>query len=110
MMKRYKIADLLVDMDVTGRTFEQARPYESDEAGPAHMTIACDGADIFAKNPELESADLAEYVITGFMFARNILEHDGYYLHSSAVVLDGKAYLFAAPSGTGKSTHTEKCI
>jgi hypothetical protein len=28
-------------------------------------------------------------------------------LHSSCVVVDGKAYLFTAPSGTGKSTHTE---
>lgn len=27
-------------------------------------------------------------------------------LHSSAVVVDGKAYLFSANSGTGKSTHT----
>ena len=26
--------------------------------------------------------------------------------HSSAVMVDGEAYLFAAPSGTGKSTHT----
>ena len=26
-------------------------------------------------------------------------------IHSSAVCVDGKAYLFAAPSGTGKSTH-----
>ena len=28
-------------------------------------------------------------------------------LHSSAVVADGKAYLFTADSGTGKSTHTQ---
>ena len=27
-------------------------------------------------------------------------------LHSSAIVLDGYAYLFSAPCGTGKSTHT----
>ena len=27
-------------------------------------------------------------------------------LHSSAVVVDGYAYLFSADSGTGKSTHT----
>ncbi|MEG1887372.1 MAG: hypothetical protein RR177_04530, partial [Oscillospiraceae bacterium] len=27
-------------------------------------------------------------------------------LHSSAIMVDGKAYLFSAPSGTGKSTHT----
>ena len=28
-------------------------------------------------------------------------------LHSSAVMLDGVAYLFSAPCGTGKSTHTK---
>ena len=28
-------------------------------------------------------------------------------LHSSAIVVDGYAYLFSADSGTGKSTHTE---
>lgn len=28
------------------------------------------------------------------------------YLHGSAIRFDGKAYLFMAPSGTGKSTHT----
>ncbi len=28
------------------------------------------------------------------------------FLHSSAVVVDGYAYLFSADSGTGKSTHT----
>ena len=28
-------------------------------------------------------------------------------LHSSAVIMDGRAYLFSATSGTGKSTHTE---
>ena len=45
---------------------------------------------------------------TGAIFARELLSFDGPFLHSSAVVLDGKAYLFSAPSGTGKSTHTEK--
>lgn len=31
---------------------------------------------------------------------------DGIIFHCSAVAVDGNAYLFAAPSGTGKSTHT----
>lgn len=30
---------------------------------------------------------------------------DGIIFHSSAVAVDGQAYLFTAPSGTGKSTH-----
>lgn len=34
-----------------------------------------------------------------------LLRQDVLLFHSSAVALDGKAYLFAAPSGTGKSTH-----
>ncbi len=36
----------------------------------------------------------------------NILDYEAMLLHSSAVCLDGEAYLFTAPSGTGKSTHT----
>jgi len=45
---------------------------------------------------------------TGSLFAVEMLRFDGFQLHASAVMLGGKAYLFSAPSGTGKSTHTEK--
>lgn len=31
--------------------------------------------------------------------------HSGMYIHGAAVLYKGKAYLFTAPSGTGKSTH-----
>lgn len=33
--------------------------------------------------------------------------YNGFFFHCSAVSLDGKAYLFTAPSGTGKSTHAQ---
>lgn len=37
----------------------------------------------------------------------DMLVKDGYLLfHGSAIAVDGEAYLFTAPSGTGKSTHT----
>ena len=32
-------------------------------------------------------------------------ERDTFLFHCSAIAVDGKAYLFTAPSGTGKSTH-----
>ena len=35
-----------------------------------------------------------------------LLERDTLMLHGSTVAVDGKAYLFTAPCGTGKSTHT----
>ena len=39
-------------------------------------------------------------------FAEHLLDHGTLLLHGSTVALDGKAYLFTARSGTGKSTHT----
>lgn len=34
------------------------------------------------------------------------LAYDTFLFHCSAIAVDGEAYLFTAPSGTGKSTHT----
>ena len=50
--------------------------------------------------------ELVIYLETGWLFGSQLLMHDGLYLHASAVELDGKAYLFSADSGVGKSTHT----
>ena len=36
---------------------------------------------------------------------RQLIEHKVIYLHGSLLAVDGKGYLFMAPSGTGKSTH-----
>lgn len=107
-MKRYLIAGLTVDMEVSGRTQAQAVPYLTQVNGPADITLSCDVRRVLELLPELETMDTAEYVGTGVVFARRLLKHQGMYLHSSAVVLDGKAYLFSANSGVGKSTHTEK--
>ena len=38
--------------------------------------------------------------------AQKLLERDTLLLHGSTVAVDGQAYLFTAPCGTGKSTHT----
>ena len=107
-MGMYRIADLLVQMDVSGRTLQQAKAYEVHVEQPADIVLKCDVDEIMALNPDLSCRDVAQYMGTGAIFARELLAFDGSFLHSSAVVLDGKAYLFSAPSGTGKSTHTEK--
>ena len=106
-MSRYRIADLLVDMDVSGRTRQQAEAYAVQEDGPADIVLQCDVDVIMELNPEFADREVAEYMGTGAIFARDLLAFNGSFLHSSAVVLDGKAYLFSAPSGTGKSTHTQ---
>ena len=107
-MKRYLIAGLTVDMEVSGRTELQAEPYRISADGPADITLSCDARRVLELNPELNDLDTALYMGTGVHFSRALLKHSGTFLHASAVVLDGKAYLFSANSGTGKSTHTEK--
>lgn len=55
--------------------------------------------------PHLTEAE-RELMVTGRDFYTNLLSFGGFMLHSSAVAVDNRAYLFSAPSGTGKSTHT----
>lgn len=107
-MKRYRIAGLQVEMAVGGRTLHQAQPYETEPDGPADFQIRCSIQKVMQNAPQITDPDMAEYMGTGTIFARRLLDYQGFQLHSSAVELDGYAYLFSAPSGMGKSTHTEK--
>lgn len=52
------------------------------------------------KDPFLERATIQRRV-ADYLIGRNALM-----LHGSTIAVDGKAYLFTAPCGTGKSTHT----
>ena len=101
-----KIAGLSVKMDTFGRTLEQAKPYISEApAQRPDIVIQADAAAIQRLQPHL-TLEECEYLATGDSFYRQLLTHGGMLLHASAVVMDGYAYLFSAPCGTGKSTHT----
>lgn len=53
-----------------------------------------------------ETQEAAEYTCCSADFCRKLPDYGRFFLHASAVVLDHRGYLFSAPSGTGKSTHT----
>ncbi len=106
MKNKYRIAGLLVEMESFGRTQKQAIPYLCDSEQTEDITVRSNikvVKDIFSD----VSDDMAEYLSTGSNFYSQLLNYDGFMLHSSAVVVDGKAYLFSANSGIGKSTHTQ---
>ena len=107
-MEKYRIAGLTVEMEAFGRTKLQAEPYRIESDAPADFTIECDAARLLELNPGMEDLETAYYLGSGVHFYWKLLGREGTYVHSSAVLLDGKAYLFSADSGTGKSTHTEK--
>jgi len=105
---KYRIAELNVDLRASGRTAAQALPYAVDWTGEADLTIAVDGEKVLAALPELETADMAEYLASGEYFAVGLLRHQGMMLHASAVELHGACICFSAPPGVGKSTMTER--
>lgn len=106
MIKYYKIADFFVQMETFGRTEKQAEKYIC-ESIPKKVDIIISPETEKLKNrfPYVSASDI-EYVATARSFHDQLLRFNATMLHSSAVVKDGKAYLFTASSGTGKSTHT----
>lgn len=112
MNRRYRIAGLVTEMDCDyPRTIRQAEAYlePEDSHSPPDVRILNQGERIPALlhlSPDLSREDW-EYVLTCQEFYLQLLDHQGMMVHASAVVLDGKAYLFSADSGTGKSTHTQ---
>ncbi len=104
-MNHYSIAGLRVAMASFGRTLDQAAPYQIPISGEPDITIRSFPEGLHEQCPYL-SLDDCEYISTGGSFYTQLLMYNGIMLHSSCVVVDDKAYLFTAPSGTGKSTHT----
>lgn len=103
----YRIAGLTVAMDSFGMTKRQAEGYRIAPVDAPNIVISPNSYHSFwEQNPHLREEE-AEYLISGSDFYRQLLPFGGFMLHSSAVVLDGRAYLFTADCGTGKSTHTQ---
>ena len=105
MEQYYSITGLTVKMDSFGRTVTQAEPYLTEPVAEPDIVIGGDWRPLKEQQPHLSEED-CEYLVTGGSFYRQLLNYNGMLLHASAVVRDGKAYLFSAPCGTGKSTHT----
>ncbi|WP_162150749.1 hypothetical protein [Acholeplasma equifetale] len=105
----FKIADLIVQMNPIYEPLKtQSKKYLIE--GDFHVDIDIPDLTQYIHKYQYENPHLSigecEYLITGAYFYSKLIEHDGILIHASAVVYQNKAYLFSAPSGTGKSTHT----
>ena len=100
---RCKIADIIVEIPAAGDLPQRCQEYlcADDVAPDMILDTSLPPAE---KWPDL-TQEQRIYLATGFRFSRDLLKFGGFYLHSSAVLADGRAYLFSGPCGMGKSTH-----
>lgn len=112
-MAKYKIADVVVEMQ---QQFDETAywyaPYLYDGEEESEFSINVNDEEINYLVTEGVgiTPSIAENMVLGNKFNRRLMKFYGSYIHSSAMVFDGKAYLFSAPSQTGKSTHTKKWL
>jgi len=100
-----KIADLIAEVPEAGGMAPRCREYLYN--GNENPDIVID-EDRYRRVHYAEDAgpELIAYMESSVQFYSRLLKYNGFYLHSSAVELEGRAYLFSGPSGMGKSTHT----
>jgi hypothetical protein len=113
-----EIADLAVGVKpLFQSTKEYCRPYLTDKE--PELTVQITGEDL-AYEQEMLDREAAENGLKRRKFTDPFLERTSIQrqvadylvgrntllLHGSTVAVDGNAYLFTAPCGTGKSTHT----
>ena len=100
-----KIAGLLVEVPEAGGMSPRCTRYLTKQDGEADIII---DQELYRLDKWKDcSEELNIYLQSGFQFYRQLINFNGIMLHSSALELDGKAYLFSGPCGVGKSTHTK---
>ena len=119
MKGTYRIADKIIEIDsIYKDVHDYCRSYLYD--GTSDFTVTTTENDIeherqkayryaIAKGlPVIKWPDsYLEEIAVYQKLAEKMPEYDTFMFHSSAVAVDGAAYLFTANSGTGKSTHTK---
>lgn len=100
----YKVAELFVDVPSDGGMDKRCENYITDQNVKPDVVIKSQQYSA-QRWPGLDPDHVA-YMDSGWQFYIRLLKYGGMMLHSSAIELDGRAYLFSGPSGMGKSTHT----
>ena len=78
----------------------------TDEDIQHERTKALNESDSGEREKKEYSDSYLETLAVYRKIAEAMLDYDTLLFHGSAIAVDGEAYLFAAKSGTGKSTHT----
>lgn len=102
-----KIADLTVEVPAAGDLVPRCQAYICKNVeNPNDVDIRISPEKFRQNQWDGLTGSPYIYLESGAHFQAQLLSYSGIVLHSSAVEYEGRAYLFSAPCGTGKSTHT----
>ncbi len=106
---KIKTADLILELDIKhDLLLSRIEPYKYNGTDTPDIVFNVSQkyySDREKEHPSLTPAEV-EYLWSGAYFYEQLTRFNGVMLHASCVEYEGKAYLFSARSGTGKSTHT----
>lgn len=109
-MLRYKIAGVVFDAQLNyGYTEKLCRKYEY--SGDEEVKFVAEVTEEDIKAEQLLADEFPPAYLESLALFRKLCDYclknaNGIVFHSSAIAVDENAYLFTAPSGTGKSTHS----
>lgn len=111
MKNIYKFADIPVEIEYMGEYFEEScKEYLCMGESPKFSISVTEEDMKYEQEQNTEgvvfSRPYLEFIALYRQFSEKSVYHDVVLCHGSVVEVDGKAYMFSAPSGTGKSTHT----
>ncbi len=101
-----KVAEILTEVPEANGLYDRCRDYLWNNGGEPEIIINQDAYRAERYDAKIGPATVA-YMESAYQFYLKLVEFGGFYLHSSAVVMDGRAYLFSGPCRAGKSTHTK---
>lgn len=109
-MPNYKIADIIVKINPIYKKNEQRlAPYLTNN-DIFDIEISVSEEEVYEKSLQsklkLPKSEYESSLILAKLSNKLLESYSGFFFHSSSLILDGKGYVFTAPSGTGKSTHT----
>ena len=110
-MPRYKIADIVCSFQPRyEETADWYTPYLTNEPLDFRRELVpnIESIEYLVREGKNITHGIAENMILCNLFNSILLRFNGSYIHSSALMFDGKVYLFSGKSGVGKSTHTRK--
>ena len=115
MYKVYKFADIPFGVTFNGEyTLKKNAQYQTDEKPLFDITITNLDVElerqayIKINNKEFNyKDDILEHTAIYRKFVENATDYGVVLFHGSSIEYKGRAYIFVAPSGTGKSTHVK---